>query len=248
MSQYEEAITLHLASHHIKRLDVRAALIDMDGVLYDSMRNHTLAWKMLADSLGIEATRDEFYLYEGMTGVATINLIHKRQFGTELTTEQAREIYKIKTANFRSLPHVEPMPGAYRMLDELRNHNIERVLVTGSGQADVINRIDNEYKGLFQKEMRVTAADVKYGKPNPEPYIIGRQLAGVHPHQAIVIENAPLGVKAGHDSGSFTIAVTTGPIPRKALISHGADIVFPSMTAFADALPQLITDFNSIEI
>ena len=45
-----------------------AALIDMDGVLYDSMKWHTLAWKKMMESVGVECDRDEFYLYEGMTG------------------------------------------------------------------------------------------------------------------------------------------------------------------------------------
>ena len=248
INEYKEAIRNYLVAQKQNRMDVKAALIDMDGVLYDSMRNHTLAWTLLADKLGIEATRDEFYLYEGMTGVATIKLIHKRQFGKDISVEEAREIYKIKTANFRTLPRVEPMPGAYQMLEALRNNGIERVLVTGSGQPDVINRIDEEYKGLFAADKRITAADVKHGKPNPEPYFMGQKLADVAPHQAIVIENAPLGVEAGHASGSFTIAVTTGPIPEKVLRDSGADLVFPSMNEFAEQLPLLIQCFRETEL
>jgi len=30
--------------------------------------------------------------------------------------------------------------------------------------------------------------------------------------EAVVIENAPLGVEAGHKAGIFTIAVNTGPM------------------------------------
>ena len=58
-----------------------AALIDMDGVLYDSMKWHTLAWKKMMESVGVECDRDEFYLYEGMTGEATIDLLFRRAFG-----------------------------------------------------------------------------------------------------------------------------------------------------------------------
>ena len=38
----------------------KAALIDMDGVLYDSMKYHTLAWYKLAEELGVPTPRDEF--------------------------------------------------------------------------------------------------------------------------------------------------------------------------------------------
>lgn len=56
----------------------------------------------------------------------------------------------------------------------------------------------------------------------------------------MVIENAPLGVKAGKAAGCFTVAVTTGPIPEQEMTKSGADIVYGSMSRFADALPQLI--------
>lgn len=248
MGKYEESIKRYLTDKGITKLDIKAALIDMDGVLYDSMRNHTIAWKMLFDSLGINTDRDEFYLYEGMTGRATIQLIHKRELGIDMSDDDAREMYKLKTANFRSLPRVEAMPGAYDMLVALRNSGVERVLVTGSGQADVINRIDEEYAGLFAADMRITAADVKHGKPNPEPYIMGQRLAKVEPQQAIVIENAPLGVQAGNASGSFTIAITTGPIPFDTLVESGAHLVFESMPQFAAELPELINELNSVTL
>jgi beta-phosphoglucomutase-like phosphatase (HAD superfamily) len=54
-----------------------------------------------------------------------------------------------------------------------------------------------------------------------------------------VIENAPLGVRAGKAAGIFTVAVTTGPVPREAFEKEGADIIFPSMPAFADYLESL---------
>ena len=88
--------------------------------------------------------------------------------------------------------------------------------------------------------MRITSADVTRCKPHPEPYLRGMALAGTAPASTIVIENAPLGVKSGHDAGAFTVAVTTGPIPRSGMEKAGADIIFPSMEAFADALPLLL--------
>jgi beta-phosphoglucomutase-like phosphatase (HAD superfamily) len=77
--------------------------------------------------------------------------------------------------------------------------------------------------------MRVTAHDVKHGKPHPEPYLMALEKAGVAANCAIALENAPLGVKSAADAGVFTIAVVTGPIPREAMIEAGAAIVFDSM-------------------
>ncbi len=43
----------------------KGALIDMDGVLFDSMKGHTRAWQEMMRTAGVECDRDEFYLYEG---------------------------------------------------------------------------------------------------------------------------------------------------------------------------------------
>lgn len=86
----------------------------------------------------------------------------------------------------------------------------------------------------------MTAADVRHGKPDPEPYLMGLTKAGCEAWQAIVVENAPLGVEAGFRAGCFVCAVATGPIPQEALREAGADLVFASMPEFAAALPILI--------
>ena len=87
---------------------------------------------------------------------------------------------------------------------------------------------------MFRRERMVTAFDVKYGKPNPEPYLMGLEKAGVKANEAIVIENAPIGVQAGVAAGIFTVAVNTGPLDGQVLLDAGADLLFPSMQAFCD--------------
>lgn len=217
----------------------KAALIDMDGVLYDSMKYHTVAWQRMMRELGVECPVEEFYLYEGMTGIATIDMLFRREFGHGCTPEEAAKLYEIKTKYFKDIGWNEPMPGADRMLKALERAGLRRVLVTGSSQANLLDSIKNDYPGAFMPGDRVTAADVKHGKPAPEPYLKGLEIAGVDAKQAIVIENAPLGVRAGKAAGIFTVAVTTGPIPRQAFIDEGADIIFDSMPAFADYLEKL---------
>ena len=62
---------------------------------------------------------------------------------------------------------------------------------------------------------------------------------GFRPNEAIVIENAPLGVQAGVAAGIFTIAVNTGPLPDQVLWDAGANLLFPSMEAFNEAWETL---------
>ncbi|MDE7081109.1 MAG: HAD-IA family hydrolase [Muribaculaceae bacterium] len=219
---------------------IKFALIDMDGVLYDSMPYHTLAWQQMMRERGIHTDRDEFYLYEGMTGKATIDLIFMRELHRHATDEEATALYRRKADIFVAMGQKRVMPDAQRMIATLMEHGVGRVLVTGSAQNSLISRLNEDYPGAFADDMRITAMDVTHGKPDPEPYLRGLAKTGVKPEEVMVIENAPLGVRAGKGAGLFTVAVTTGPIPREAFEREGADLIFPSMGAFADALPELL--------
>lgn len=235
-----------LNRHHFERVVPKAALIDMDGTLYDSMPNHTAAWHRMMSEQGISCERDEFYLYEGATGAATIDKLFLRAYGRNATPEEIERLYRLKTEYFKELPAVSPMPGAGEMLRTLKEMGLKRVLVTGSGQGSLLGRISSDFPGIFEPDMRVTSRDVAHGKPHPEPFIRAMQLAGVSPSQSIVIENAPLGVEAGDRAGAFTIGITTGPIPRKTMEDAGAAIVFGSMPEFAEKLPLLILSLLTI--
>lgn len=218
----------------------KVALIDMDGVIYDSMPYHAKAWQQVAGELGIPFSEEEIYIHEGMKGTTIVSQIYRETKGRELTEEEAKEIYDRKAKVFREIGSRDPMPGTDRVFEALKRAGIRRVLVTGSAQPSLIDNINVDFPGAFEPGDRITAFDVKHGKPDPEPYLKGLALAGVAPEDAIVIENAPLGVRAGKAAGVFTVAVMTGPVPREYFVKEGADLIFPSMPEFADELEKLV--------
>lgn len=143
-------------------------------------------------------------------------------------------IYAEKSIEFNSHPDAERIPGAWEVLQKIKADGLTPMVVTGSGQRSLLDRLSHNFPGMFRSELMVTAFDVKYGKPNPEPYLMALQKGGLKPNEAIVIENAPLGVQAGAAAGIFTIAVNTGPIDGQVLLDAGANVLFPSMQAFCD--------------
>lgn len=212
----------------------------MDGVLFNSMPYHSEAWHKVMKSHGFTLSREEAYMHEGRTGAATINLVLQREQGREATQEEIESIYKEKSILFNSYPEAKQMPGAWELLQKVKNKGLTTMLVTGSGQLSLLERLELNFPGMFQKKLMVTAFDVKYGKPNPEPYLMALKKGGLQAHEAIVIENAPLGVEAGHKAGIFTIAVNTGPIDGQVLLDAGADLLFPSMQALCEAWEEII--------
>ncbi len=113
-------------------------------------------------------------------------------------------------------------------------------MVTGSGQRPLINRLLKDFGQYLDEQHIVTAYDVKRGKPNPDPYLMGlTKMGGLQPWQALVIENAPLGVRAGVAARIFTIAVNTGPLPHELLESEGANLLFSQMTDLSQSWPDI---------
>ncbi|MCF2594717.1 HAD-IA family hydrolase [Bacteroides caecigallinarum] len=231
---FEQAIQNYLNEKGYNNINLKAVLFDMDGVLFDSMKNHAKAWNKAMAMYGMNLSEEEAYMHEGRTGASTINIVCMRERGCNANEEEIKKIYQTKSDIFNSLPKAEAMPGAYTLLRNIKDSGLQPVLVTGSGQLSLIDNLNHHFPGIFQKEFMVTAFDVKYGKPNPEPYLMGLKKAGINPNEAVVVENAPLGVKAGVAAGIFTIAVNTGPLPDSALLDEGANILFNSMQELSD--------------
>ena len=187
----------------------------MDGVLFDSMPNHAYAWSHAMTEYGLQMTPEEVYMNEGRTGSATINMLANRFWGRDATEEEKQLIYEAKSKVFNTCPDKEK--------------GLKIVLVTGSAQTSLLEKLERSYPGFFHQDLMVTGFDVKLGKPYPEPYLKGLQKAGIKPEEGIVVENAPLGVQAGHAAGIFTIAANTGPLEDEVLKNAGADIVLPGM-------------------
>lgn len=208
----------------------------MDGVLFDSMPNHAYAWSHAMTQFGLEMTTYEAYLHEGRTGSGTIDILAQRYWGRDATKEEIEHIYAAKAELFNTLPEPKPMPGALEALTAAKKLGCKIVLVTGSAQAKLLESLEQHYPGFFRQELMVTGFDVKRGKPDPEPYLMGLQKAGIKAEEAIVVENAPLGVESAHKAGIFVIAANTGPLEDHILKDAGADIVVPGLKDVARLL------------
>ena len=223
---------------------IKAVLFDMDGVLYDSMGNHAVAWVQSMQKFGINMTADDAYATEGARGVDTIRYMVRQQKGIEISEAQAQEMYDEKSRIFHSMPEAPIMPGILSLMEQISNAGISIGVVTGSGQKPLIARILRDFGKYVTPEHITTAYDVPRGKPNPDPYLIGLQKAGnLQPSEAIVVENAPLGIRAGIAANIYTVAVNTGPLADQVLLDAGANILFPTMQALSDSWKELLSKF-----
>lgn len=237
----KEIIEQYLKKHGFERFAPRAVLFDMDGVLYNSMPNHAVAWHESMKSYGIHMTKADAYATEGARGIDTIRMMVKRQQGRDISLEEAQRMYDVKTRLYHDMKPAEIFEGVIELMQQIKADGMQICVVTGSGQRPLLNRLLVDFKGFLNEDHIVTAYDVTHGKPAPDPYLMGLQKAGgLQPWEGIVIENAPLGVRSGVAAQCFTIAVNSGPLPDSALSEEGAQMVFPRMTALSEAWQRLI--------
>lgn len=222
----------YLQKHNYNDFDLKAVLFDMDGVLYDSMKYHAKAWKQTMGEENLESTYEEYFMHEGRVGFNTIDLVILRNKGRHATEEEKKRLYQRKSDLFALYNDGELIPYAFDLLKAVKSKGLQCIVVTGSGQPSLLDNLDNNFPGVFSRSQMVTAFDVKNGKPHPEPYLMGLDKGGkLKPNQAIVVENAPMGIEAAVAAGIFTIAINTGPLEEKVLWDAGANIVLPSMEA-----------------
>ena len=234
---FDNEIKHYLAQHGYEKFAPKAVLFDMDGVLYDSMPNHAIAWQRAMGDFGLHFTAADSYATEGARGVDTIRKYVKDQQRKDITEEEAQRMYDVKTRYFHELPETQVFDGVRELMQWLSLNGLTINVVTGSGQRPLIQRLLTDF-GDFLDEAHITSAfDVKRGKPAPDPYLAGLRKAGnLQPWEGIVVENAPLGVRAGVAAGCFTVAINSGPLPDESLTDEGSNLLFPSIRSFLTRL------------
>lgn len=222
----------------------KVVLFDMDGVLYDSMPNHGVAWQRAMKEFGIHFTLEDSYATEGARGVDTIRKYAKAQLGKELSEEEAQQMYDVKAHYFHEMPEAKVFDGVIDLMQKIKASGLKIGIVTGSAQLPLIERVTRDFGEFVSKNQITTAYDVKRGKPNPDPYLMGLKKAGNYlPEEGIVVENAPLGVHAGVAASCYTVAINSGPLADSVLLNEGADILFPTIREFADNWEQFLNHF-----
>lgn len=216
----------------------QAYFFDMDGVLFDSMPNHSLAWAETLVKYGIAFEPRDCYINEGRTSRDVIRLLAKQQ-GLSFTDEEIERIYCEKTDAYRRRGGGKPMKGVSEVLHYLHEQGAQIWVVTGGGQTDLYEQLESAFPGIFHKDRMVTALQTPIGKPLPDPYLLAWKGSGCDKEDCCVIENAPLGIRAGKAAGLFTIGVNTGPLPDNDLYDAGADVVVKDMAALLAYLIQV---------
>jgi sugar-phosphatase len=179
------------------KINCRALLFDMDGVLIDSTPAVARVWKRWAVQHGFDPEKVAS-MAQGRPSITTIReLLPNADHHAENSEVERREM--------EDLEGVIACPGALKILEHLSANLWALVTSSTKPLAEVRLRA----AGLPFPELIVTGSDVAHGKPHPEPFLKGAALVGFPPAQCIVVEDTPAGIRSGKAAGARVIAFRT---------------------------------------
>ncbi len=226
--------------------DVRACLFDLDGVLTSTAKVHAAAWKAMFDGYLRERaarTGEPFRPFEVDPDYVTYVDGKPRDDGTRdflasrgitLSDDDVRELGRRKNEIVLRLIReggVQAYPGSVEYLRRAQEAGLARVVVSSSTNcrdvlvaAGLIDLVDGYIDGIVAEQRHLR------GKPAPDTFVAGAEMAGAGLGQAAVFEDALAGVEAGR-AGRFRWVVGVDRVGRAdALLAHGADVVVQDLS------------------
>jgi len=203
-------------------LDVTVPLtvgFDLDLTLVDSHERVISAYIRALGDLGVVVSREELTPHLGMPLVQTAIAIGA-DVDADALVLRYRHYYDEPDA-----PRTLPMPGAPQALRSVRAAGGRTVVVSAKFTPAV-------HRALSEAGLR-DLVDVAYG----ELFAAEKASALIAEGASIYVGDHPGDVAAARIAGSYAVGVTTGPNDEAALLTAGADIVFPDLDAFNAWLP-----------
>lgn len=189
--------------------NIYAIIFDLDGVICSTDRYHYLAWKALADRLGITFDEQVNSQLRGVSRMESLEIIlgeHSTEYSEEqklaLATEK-NEIYK----NYLSSMTPGDLSKEVRMtLHTLRQRGY--LLAIGSSSKNTQQILKQLGLGDFFDAI-ADGTMITKSKPDPEVFLLAASMLGVSPENAIVIEDAESGVRAAKAGRFRAIGIRT---------------------------------------
>ena len=167
----------------------------MDGVLIDAMPFHAEAFqKAFREIVKIDIDKRNVFLLEGMPGPLLIREIFKRNNLESPDEGLVENISNRKKGLFEELQRAGAFPGVKELIESLNCKNCLTAVVSGASRKEVESLL--EQNNLSKFDLIISSEDLEEGKPNPQPFIMALSKLKLNPSEALVVENAPLGVES----------------------------------------------------
>lgn len=209
-------------------MNKKGFIFDLDGVIVDTAKYHFLAWKKLANDLGIDFTEVE---NEQLKGVSRVKSLEKILAWGNKTLSEKDFNQQMAKKNEDYLSHIakmdesEILPDVPKILNFLSKNNQPISLGSASKNArTILERVNLKE----QFDAIVDGNDVTKAKPDPEVFLIAAKLLEIDPKNCIVFEDSVAGVEAANIANMISIGIGSEDV-----LGY-ADYVFKDFTEISE--------------
>ena len=180
---------------------MKLAIFDMDGILYNTNDVNYFAYKEALNTFGVDLDYDYYCNY--------CNGRHYKVFIPPLVDndeEKIEEVHKIKKNAYSK--YLDKVKVNERLFDIIRliKDEYKIVLVTTASKKNT-EEILKYTKKIELFDDIITADDISKPKPDPEGFNLAIQRFNVDPKNAIIFEDAEVGIEAARKTGAVIFKV-----------------------------------------
>ena len=182
--------------------ELKAALFDLDGVVFDTEPQYTIFWGSQCRLYHPEHPGLEHEI-KGQT----LTQIYDQWFSGPLLPEQPKITERLN--DYESKMHYDYIEGFERMIADLRSHGVKTAVVTSSNlpKMEAVYRFQPEFKNLF--DAILTSEDFDRSKPDPDCYLKAAGRLGAKTDECIVFEDSFNGLRSGRAADMKVVGLAT---------------------------------------
>jgi len=187
----------------------KAFIFDLDGVLTDTARYHFMAWKELADELGMRFDEKDNERLKGVSRLRSFEIILEiNGLENRYSTEEKNRIANLKNERYvKLIERITPadlLPGIPDFLADAKSRGLLLAVASASRNA---NRVLQLLQIVDVFDYVSDANFIKNTKPDPEVFLDCAKNLGVAPKDCVGFEDAQAGIEAIHAAGMFSVGI-----------------------------------------
>jgi len=183
---------------------LKAIIFDMDGVLVNSEPLHRKAYFNMFEEFNLNVSNR---LYESFTGKSTSSICKELCEIFDLSISHEKLMFS-KRKHFKTIfdndPEFQMIDGVLSLIKNYFYNNLTLILASSASMTN-INRIFKKFDLDKFFKAKISGADLKESKPNPEIFIKAAKLSGFNKSECIVIEDSTNGIIASKSAGIYCI-------------------------------------------
>ena len=219
----------------------KAIIFDMDGVIIDSAYNFYLAYDRILKEYNINFTFEYFQPIFGQRSDESFKKIEK---DFDIKFDSLKETSLKKDEAYKDIAFkTNPVPNFKAVVDAIPLLAKEyKLAIASSSVIELVDHCLNSTKIKDYFEVIISGDKVKKGKPNPEVFLTTLNELQVNKEDAVIIEDAPPGLKAAKDAGMKCIILKASYAKNDWYEDADKILDMPSLTSniFIDEIKKLI--------